>query len=183
MPIEINCKESDIEDILCEHADKMLGVKFLKRQYRTPVGVIDILAKSNVIKDCFYVIEIKNTTLNPDAYTQVLRYSNWMNKEESKDGRRYFIPVLVGRFLNENLCHLCEYFSDDDYYGRHNIRDVFYRCYDFNPISGVSFEYYSIAQKNCGSMYSSLYDHFCSIEEDLDYAKYQISKLLSGGAL
>lgn len=172
--IKIDCKESDIEDILAKHLDEKLNIKYLDRQYRTPVGIIDIIAKSHTDKNCYYVIEIKNGTLGSDAYAQVLRYCNWMNSEESKDGKRYFIPLLIGDFLSEQLNHLCDYFDDDGGYGRHNIKDVLYRCFKFDPMTGISFNYHSTTQMECKDIYIYGFNHLYQIEEELDCANYSI---------
>src|SRR5580698_6293371 len=111
--IQLVCTEKDIEDILEQHCERMLGIKFLARQFRTTVGVVDIIAKHPYIPGVYYVVEIKRDILDPVAYIQALRYAKWLNSERSKIGKRKFIPVIIGEQLQSTLNFLCQHFDHE----------------------------------------------------------------------
>lgn len=142
--IELSYSEKDIEDILFQHSEKFLDIRAIKRQYPTKVGVVDLIAQSTSDKDVFFVIEIKKDFLDCYAYCQVLRYSNWLNSEKSKNGKRKFFPVLIGKDLSADLYHLCDYFEED-----HSLSLIYkptYRLFHFDPLQGVSFTYVNTEQ-------------------------------------
>lgn len=79
--------EKQLEDFLIENWDKTeLGEKYdliekdgevVSQQYRTPIGIIDILAKDK--KDGRYVIiELKKNQSSDDTIGQIARYMGWV---------------------------------------------------------------------------------------------------------
>jgi len=94
--LQTDLHEQDVETCSNKTQDHYLGVKYVTRQMRTPVGVLDVLARHPECPVVHYVIEIKKGTIDSAAYVQVLRYAKYLNSERSKDGRRLFVPVLIG---------------------------------------------------------------------------------------
>lgn len=158
--IQIVCSEKDVEDVLCQHSMRFLQLRFLARQCRTPVGVIDILARHPFIPGVYYVIEVKRARLDPSAYVQVCRYARWLNSERAKDGRRVFIPMLVGESLSEDLTTVCEYFDHTRQCGYRDYSRVCYRLFKFDPLSGVSFAWQNNAQCNYTESLQFEFDHY-----------------------
>lgn len=138
MAIQLQYLEKDIEDLLEEDCEHYLGLKFICRQFRTPVGIIDVIAKHPEM-GTYYVIEIKQGRLTPAAYVQVIRYAKWLNSEESKNGKRLFIPLVVGRSLDDELKTICELFDKNNHHSVENVNEVSYRLFNLDPKNGVFF--------------------------------------------
>lgn len=159
--IEINCSEKDIEDVLANNLSHYFPkLRYVSRQYRTGVGIVDILAASKVDKGTFFVIEIKKDQLDANAYVQVLTYTKWLNNERSKDCKRKFISVIIGDSLSQNLDHLVGYFYDDSEFGLSELSGVNYRLYKFDPLRGLSFTYVSTSQEKTWEKYDVMACHF-----------------------
>lgn len=172
--IQLVYNEKDIEDILVEDCPHFIGLKYIRRQFRIPVGIIDILAKGIENRGTYYVVEIKKGKLDASAFAQVLRYSQWLTSEFSKDGRRAFIPLLIGQELGDDIVHLCEYFEPEEhpgvcYYGR-----VFYRLFDFCPRSGVTFTWYNNIQRRYRESLVNGFHPYSRLEMDLSDAQYEL---------
>jgi hypothetical protein len=178
--IQLVCTEQDIEDILVRHCDRMLGIEFMARQFRTAVGVVDILAKHPYIPNVYYVVEIKRGILDPATYVQALRYANWLNSERSKFGRRFFIPIIVGEHLHASLNSLCQFFDQESHYCTSNIRDVTYRLFHFDPLEGVSFAWHSREQEACDAMRTERYCHLNALDERLSHAEWKLERIADG---
>lgn len=166
--IQITYIEKDIEDLLEEDCEHYVGLKFITRQFRTPVGIIDVIARQphyNRRFKMYYVIEIKKGTLDAAAYVQLVRYTNWLNSERSKDGNRIFVGVLIGSSLAEDLIKVCEYFDPSEHGWHTTYRKIFYRIFKFDPKRGVGFFWSNNAQANYTNSLKCNYDH---IQEILD---------------
>lgn len=175
--IQLVYTEKDIEDILEQHCERMLGIKFVTRQFRTEVGIADIIAKHPDISGVYYVVEIKRGILDPDAYAQALRYAKWLNSEMSKDGRRSFIPIIIGEQLQSTLNFLCAFFDHEFQCGIANIHDVSYRLFEFDPLSGVSFSWFSKEQEACDNLRYSRHCHITAVEGKLECLEGELERL------
>ncbi len=143
--IRFDISEKDVEDVLFYGMDDFLGLKPIKRQFSTPVGIIDVIAK---LENVYFVIEIKKDILNASSVCQVLRYCRYMNGQYSKGGDRVFLPLLIGKNLHEELFHLVEYLEDHDDLSNRDYGRIFYRLYNINPMSGFSFSYFNKIQQD-----------------------------------
>lgn len=177
MIFNINIVEKDIEDFLYKYINCFYpNIKVLKRQFRTPVGVIDILAKDLEVKDSYIVIELKIGELDSDAFCQVLRYTQYMNSEMSKN-KRVFYPLLIGNSLSDSLKKLVAHYEgcfDDTFYCQY---DLFNFTFD-----GLQLRFYNRENKNnIDSIYKkqeSLIQRLNEKIEDLDIKLYmEIKKL------
>lgn len=78
-PSKINLAEKDIEEYLWQHPRIVSSAhwrveRWLKRQFRVPSGIIDLLGVSS--DGNFVVVEIKNTPIDGRAVAQVCRYAH-----------------------------------------------------------------------------------------------------------
>ena len=162
MAIQLTFLEKDVEDLIEKESLRYLDIKYVTRQYRTPVGIIDIIAKDPYDSRIYYVVEIKNGPLDASAYVQACRYTKWLNSEMSKDGARIFVPLLIGTKLDNAVATICEYFDSGtgDFlalYGR-----SYYRIFEFDVLKGVSFTWRSNNEK----------DHSHSLTHDFNHIQY-----------
>ena len=174
---ELIFTERELEDLVEARCIEYLGLNFIKRQHRTPAGIIDVIARNVKNRHVYYIIELKRGCLDASAYAQVMTYAKWMNSEESKDGKRIFIPMLIGDTLHNCLSHLCNYYElgEMDNY-KHNVcaswlKSVFipvYRCFNFSLFDGIRMDYCCPAQDNA----ANLYNNFNDIFENYDIAEY-----------
>lgn len=178
--IQLVYTEQDIEDILEANCEHMLGVRFLTRQFRTTVGVVDVLAKHAYVPNVYYVIEIKKGTLDPAAYAQAMRYAKWLNSERSKGGKRKFIPIIIGEHLQSTLNHLCNYFDHEYQCNVSNIHDVAYRLFRFDPLRGVAFSWHSVEQAGCEALRIECHCHIRQIDDELTDALWELEKAKRG---
>ena len=176
MAIQLSYVEKDVEDLIEQNAEHYLGIKFITRQFRMPVGIIDVIAKEKEDSRVYYVIEIKNGPIDASAYVQVVRYAKWLNSESAKHGRRIFVPVLIGNNLSYDLTAICEYFYPGTgefhtHYGR-----VYYRLFNFDPIRGVSFAWSSNLQKEHRDKKGYEYSHIEHLIADLTFAEHYLNE-------
>lgn len=164
MAIQIQCSESDIEQYVFDNLIDYLDLRPLARQYRIPVGIVDILARSRVFPH-YYVIEIKKGALDAAAYVQVSRYCAWLNKEYSKYGKRLFFPLLIGEYLDRSLDHLCDYF--DESFCASGVNKVQYRLFGIDLEDGFSLNRISVSQKEAKKLYKVNYCHISDCLDDL----------------
>lgn len=98
--------ESQLEDFIIENWDiTELGQKYdlitdenglASQQYRTDIGIIDILAKDK--KDGrFVVIELKKNQSSDDTIGQLTRYMGWV-EEHLSDGKTSKGIIIAGKF-------------------------------------------------------------------------------------
>ena len=166
--IQIICSEQDIEDILEEHCGHYLGLRFITRQFRTPVGIIDIIAKHPAVENSYFVIELKRHTLDASAYLQTIRYARWMNSEMSKNGKRFFTPMIIGQSLHPDLSHICDYFEIDDYPDVPTMHRLRYRLFNFDPLKGFCFDWHSTEQETASNAFLEQFCHLRNIQERLE---------------
>lgn len=167
---EINFSEKELEDFLsCKrNLKKHLGLRFLARQYRTPVGVVDMIAYNNKTKR-FVIIELKKDTLDTSSYFQIERYRHFFVKKadnlwNKKCDRRYslqkkgvdlflkvptryhnFDCLLVGKSLSKELDYVVEKWEASSY--RSDYSRVWYTCFAYSFEKAISFAYHSVSQK------------------------------------
>lgn len=97
--------ESHLEDFLVENWEKlMLGEKYsileedgdmVGQQYITPIGKIDILAKSKDERE-WLVIELKKGRSSDQVVGQLLRYIGWIKKEKAKEEEEVRGLIIAG---------------------------------------------------------------------------------------
>lgn len=97
---EIQFSERELEDFLSKdgNLEKYLGIKFISRQVKTPVGIIDIIGVHRTTFDWF-IIELKKDKITPDAYFQIDRYYKYFHHTKKK----YFHRLLIGNGLDSTL--------------------------------------------------------------------------------
>ena len=173
--IQLVYTEKDIEDILASNCQRLLAVKFVTRQYRTSAGIIDIIAKSLESPDYYYIIEIKKDALDASAYVQARRYARWMNREESKSGKRKFLPVIIGEQLHSSLHGVCDYFEPDSL-GLHLLAEVRYRLFGFDVLEGINFSYSSREQERMAEKLEHRHCHISTLEESHDYLTWSLER-------
>jgi hypothetical protein len=149
--IRIQASEKAIESLLCEVAGEQLGLRIIGRQVTTPAGTIDLIAAPisayfSRWNPVYYVIELKQGDIGPSALAQVLRYTRHMNAVKSKNGKRTFLPLLVGEHLRGDLQKVVTLFRGADEHDKSNFGGILYTLFCFNARAGVSFRYRNIAQ-------------------------------------
>lgn len=143
MNFNINVSEKDLEDFLVSNIQKYHpDLKIIKRQFRTACGIIDLLAKDTSLSygnNVYVVIELKIGELDASAVCQVLRYTQYLNSEMSKNGKRFFYPLLIGSSVSEEISKLVCFYNDE-------YNDTFYCMYDLFSfdLKGINFGYYNI---------------------------------------
>jgi Endonuclease NucS len=175
MAIQLTYLEKDIEDLLEKNCPYYLGLKFITRQFHTPNGIVDVIAKHPENHDIYYVIEIKKDTLDSQALTQVLRYSKWLNSEYSKEGKRLFLPLLIGNSISQEIYQICEYFEPDEHCSLDSYHKILYRAFDFNPYRGVSFEYFGSLQKKYNKSLEIKHNHIQSTIDRYEIMEWKLA--------
>lgn len=158
--ITISCTEKDIEDFLSinNNLKKYLGLRFLKRQVQTPVGIIDIIAYNNITKR-FVIIELKKENLDYKAYFQLQRYRHYIERTERTrfyDGndlrdckglnnrpQRVFDYLLIGSSLSPDLYYNVEHWEPDSDLSHPN--SAWYTIFKYD-LSGINFRYLNTEQ-------------------------------------
>lgn len=170
MKFNLEISEEDLESALIKKLPEYYSLKIIKRQFKIPGGIIDILAKHTEYENVYFVIEIKVGDLTSDSVCQVLRYTQYLNSEKSKCGKRRFYPLLIGSGIdtqnsNGHLIKLLKHFDGF-------LNDSFYVQYDlFNiGLDGVKLEYYSIENKKLiDDYYDTKFSIIEKLEDDLHY--------------
>ena len=172
--ITIQADEKDIEDILSARMKRHLGLKFLQRQVRTPAGIIDMLARGEE-KNVYYVIELKKGEINPYTLVQALRYTMYLNSNLSKDGKRIFIPVLIGDSLNKEMERSVVYLPDGGGDLEGCLYSAYYRIFDFDPDRGISFTFMNTAQERYEEEHlSTRYGYYTAKDEEASYQNWRL---------
>lgn len=171
--LRIEATEKDIEDCIAYDCNGFLGLDFIARQINTPAGIIDVLAKSREQENVYFVIEIKKDCLNAKSLCQVLRYTAYMNNQKSKDGKRLFIPLLIGQNLTDELIK-CVHFYD----GCVDPMNIYYRIFSACPYKGLSFLYYNNIQREYEREYLSEGTYFDQINEKIEQIEYEKHQLI-----
>lgn len=115
--------EKQLEDFLIENWDKtQLGKKYdlitnddglASQQYRTDIGIIDILAKDK--KDGrFVVIELKRNQTSDDTIGQIARYMGWV-EEHLSHGNPCKGIIIAGKY-DKKLKYAIKKISDIEVY-------------------------------------------------------------------
>ena len=144
MKFNVEISEEKLESILIDKIPEKYDLKIIKRQFKIDGGIIDILAKSTVEDNVYFVIELKVGDLTTDSVCQVLRYTQYLNSEMSKNSKRRFYPLLIGSGIdtqnsNGHLIKLLKHFN-----GWEN--DCFYVQYDLFDVGleGINLGYYNV---------------------------------------
>lgn len=175
MKISVNISEKELEESLLKKIPEYYPVKIIKNQYETNSGIIDILAKSTEEENVYFIFEIKVKELTTDSVCQVLKYTQYMNSEKSKNGKRRFYPVLVGRNLehktsNDNLFRLVKKFngfSDNIFY-------VQYFLYEIG-LKGIELDWFDKKNKKfIEENYKQLNSHIGNVELERDDLIYNL---------
>jgi len=108
--------ESHLEDFLIENWEKLtLGENYsileedgdiVGQQYVTPIGRIDILAKSKDGRE-WLVIELKKGRSSDQVVGQLLRYIGWIKKEKAKEKEKVR-GLIIAREKDEKLKYALE---------------------------------------------------------------------------
>ena len=173
--------EDQLEDYLYENIEKHYDMKVIKRQFKIPKGRIDIIAKSNKEKDMYYVIEIKTGNIDANSVCQILRYSNYLNSELSKQGKRIFVPLLIGRNLSNENNHVVYLLKKHDSTLKNwevQQNKIYYSLYNID-FSGIDFSYFN--PTNAEYIDNEFKNNFSRIEElalDRHYLKMDVEKLV-----
>jgi len=171
MAIELVYQEKDVEDLLEQDCMGYIGLDFVARQLRTAVGIVDVIAAHPEIENLKYVIEIKKGALDSSAYTQVLKYTNWLNSEESDGGKILYLPMLIGTHLTGDLPALCINFDVDEHYTVAFYNQVTYRLFSFDPKKGVCFAWCSTNQLEHQKLLVNDHNHLQQILCDKESAE------------
>jgi len=168
--------EKELEDYLStnQNLKKNLGLRFLVRQYRTPVGIVDIVAY-NVITKRFVIIELKKGEIDYNAYFQMERYRHYFERKsmfmfEDLDMRRFyrrrdgnlflrenfvkreFDCLLVGSSLSQQLDYTLQHWEKDC--ELNSEYRMWYTCFDYSFDKALQFNYFSVSQdKIAGVVY------------------------------
>jgi restriction system protein len=115
--------ESQLEDFLIENWDKTeLGKKYdlieekgelISQQYRTEIGIIDILAEDKNSKQ-LVVIELKKNQTSDDTVGQLTRYMGWL--EEHKTNGRLTKGIIIAAQYDNRLHYALKKVKDVEVY-------------------------------------------------------------------
>jgi hypothetical protein len=115
--------ESQLEDFLVENWDKTeLGKKYdlieedgelISQQYRTEIGIIDILAEDKKSKQ-LVVIELKKNQTSDDTVGQLTRYMGWL--EEHKTNGTLTKGIIIAAQYDNRLYYALKKVKDVEVY-------------------------------------------------------------------
>lgn len=139
---DISFTENCIEEHLCNKLSEYMDLKVISRQVNCPAGVVDILAYNREY-DIYYIIELKRGIVCPFAYVQVNRYAEWFNHNYSKNGKRVFVPLLIGTNLHKDLIKAVKFCNLSPY----DIGSTVYRVFDITIDNGFTMNLINSAQE------------------------------------
>jgi hypothetical protein len=115
--------ESQLEDFLVENWDRtVLGAKYdlieedgelVSQQYKTGIGVIDILARDKKTGQ-LVVIELKKNHTSDDTVGQLTRYMGWL--EEHKTGGAPTKGIIIAGHYDQRLYYALKKLNDVEIY-------------------------------------------------------------------
>ena len=167
-----NVSEGQLENYLCDNLEKHFPhLKIIKRQYKIPEGRIDLLCKDTNNYNTYVVVELKIGDITPDTVCQALRYTQYLNLEKSKTGKRKFYPLVIGSNLEDKTQHiqkLLRYYDDyeEGFY-------CYYRLFNIDENFNFNFEYYNIINKEyIDSNYKEIFiQDYKALEQDFAMLK------------
>jgi hypothetical protein len=128
--------ESQLEDFLIENWDKTeLGTRYdlieeegelVSQQYRTGIGIIDILAQDKKTKQ-FVVIELKKDQTSDDTIGQLTRYMGWL--EEHKTNGSLTKGIIIAAQYDTRLHYALKKVKDVEVY----LYRVSFKLDEFRP--------------------------------------------------
>ena len=163
--------EKEIEDYLVKNINKHFPeLKFVAQQFNVDNNYIDLILKDKNTKD-YYIVELKRGHINSNAIIQVLTYKKLMEINFSKNGKRRFIPLLIGLHLEESphIYKLLEYFEPDL---TQSYEKIFYRCFDLT-LNGISFDFRNIGEQNFTDSHEYYTTKIEFLLEQLDYLEME----------
>lgn len=187
MKFNVEISEEKLESILIDKIPEKYDLKIIKRQFKIDGGIIDILAKSTIEDNVYFVIELKVGDLTTDSVCQVLRYTQYLNLEMSKNSKRRFYHLLIGSGIdtqnsNGHLIKLLKHFNGME-------DDCFYVQYDlFNVgVNGINLGYYNVENnkiveekyKKTESFIEKLYYDLENKEVDLFFLEKKYKRFIS----
>lgn len=115
--------ESQLEDFLVENWDRTeLGQKYdlieedgevVSQQYRTEIGIIDILAQDKKTGQ-LVVIELKKNQTSDDTVGQLARYMGWL--EENKTDGKETKGIIIAAQYDKRLYYALQKMKDTEVY-------------------------------------------------------------------
>ena len=130
--------ESQLEDFLIENWEKTeLGKKYelieennetVSQQYRTDIGIIDILAKEKET-GTYVVIELKKNQTSDDTVGQITRYMGWL--EEHKTNGKPVKGIIIAAQYDKRLYYALKKMKDIEVY----LYRVDFKLSEFNQAS------------------------------------------------
>ena len=130
--------ESQLEDFLIENWEKTeLGKKYelieennetVSQQYRTEIGIIDILAKEKET-GTYVVIELKKNQTSDDTVGQITRYMGWL--EEHKTNGVPVKGIIIAAQYDKRLYYALKKMKDIEVY----LYRVDFKLSEFNQAS------------------------------------------------
>lgn len=166
--IKIQFNEEDLKKYLIKNISKHYpNFKVIAEEYPVPDGRIDLLCKNTDEDDTYVVMELKQNNITNDSLAQVLRYTQYMNNEQSKNGKRRFFPLLIGQNLQDEKNHLQKllkvyegYFYDNFicYYNLFSF-DIVNMDFVFTYVNAYNDEYIKKNYNNINSYYDKLFDN------------------------
>lgn len=115
--------ESQLEDFLIENWDKTeLGKKYslieedgdlVSQQFRTSIGIIDILARDKQTGQ-YVVIELKKSQTSDDTVGQLTRYMGWL--EDHKSAGQPTKGIIIAGHYDERLYYALRKLKDVEVY-------------------------------------------------------------------
>ena len=128
--------ESQLEDFLIENWEKTeLGKKYdlieenneiVSQQYRTDIGIIDILAKDRKTGR-YVVIELKKNQTSDDTIGQITRYMGWL--EEHKTNGEPVQGIIIAARYDKRLYYALKIMKNIEVY----LYRVDFKLNEFNP--------------------------------------------------
>lgn len=93
----------------------------------------------------WYVIELKKGCIDSHCLAQALRYSNYMNARYSKDGKRAFLPLMIGDNLSTDLM-MSVFLYRKNWQDKGDFGKIFYTIFHYSLSTGMRFDYHATPQ-------------------------------------
>ena len=166
--LNINYSEEQLQNYLIKNIATIFPeLEVIKSEFPIPNGRIDILCREINYKNNYWVIELKAGDIVSDSVIQVLRYTQYLNSEMSKYGKRKFRPLIIGqnisKYESEHLIKLLKYYDQD--YNEYSFY-CFYRLYALNTdLLELDFSYINTQNdKFIENSYKIKYSYMSEIE-------------------
>lgn len=178
--IKIQFNEEDLKKYLIKNISKHYpNFKVIAEEYPVPDGRIDLLCKITDEDDTYVVIELKQNNITNDSLSQVLRYTQYMNNEQSKNGKRRFYPLLIGQNLQDEKNHLQKLLKSYNGGFYHNFL-CFYNLFSFDVVNmDFVFTYVnSYNEQYIDNNYNTIFNYEDKVLEELDEMNFKNYNLI-----